>query len=289
MVLLVSIMQTKVIKEKIKSVGNIKKITKTMEMVSAAKMKKAIDGALLLRPFYEEATEILSHVSVDSLVTHSLLRPNHAAGEILVLISSNKGLCGGYNSNIYKTLTALYPPEKRKQTKIIAIGKYSEKFAKKLQIEVLASFNGAVITGDDARVITTMITEKYLAGDVGSVKYLYTHFTKATTFTPTTLQLLPFKKEQPKDTYGDSRYEYEPSQEIVLDSIIPMLIENIIYGGALESYASEHSARMFAMKSATDNASDIQKDLKLYYNRARQGAVTQEIAEITSGALALTG
>jgi F-type H+-transporting ATPase subunit gamma len=97
-----------------------------------------------------------------------------------------------------------------------------------------------------------------------------------------------FSSEGKPDTRGEPRYEYEPDQNHVLETIIPMMIHNIIFGGILESYASEHSARMFAMKNATDNAGDLQKDLKLYFNRARQGAVTQEIAEITSGAMALT-
>lgn len=282
-------MQTKVIREKIKSVGNIKKITKTMEMVSAAKMKKAVDSALLLRPFHTEAQEILSHVSIDYLVNHQLLKSNNVDSDLVILISSNKGLCGSYNANVYRMFIDSYSEEKRKNTKVIAIGRYSEKIAKKLNMEVIASFNGAVITADDARVISKMIIEKYLNKEIGTVKYLYTHFTKATTFTPTFIQLLPFKSERSENTFGELRYEYEPSQESVLDTIIPMMLENILYGGALESYASEHSARMFAMKSATDNAGELQKDLKLYYNRARQSAVTQEIAEITTGAMALAG
>ncbi len=282
-------MQTKEIREKIKSVGNIKKITKTMEMVSAAKMKKAVDGAMILRPFHEEAQDILSHVSKDYLVNHPLLRDNHVKNELLILITSNKGLCGSYNLNVYKKLVDSYGEAKRKSTKIIAIGRYSEKISKKLNMEVVASFPGAVITTDDARVISKMIIEKFLNKEIGVVNFLFTHFTKATTFTPTYIQMLPFKSEDKEHHFGELRYEYEPGQGSVLDAIIPMMFENIIYGGALESYASEHSARMFAMKNATENAGEIQKDLKLYYNRARQSAVTQEIAEITTGAMALTG
>jgi F-type H+-transporting ATPase subunit gamma len=101
------------------------------------------------------------------------------------------------------------------------------------------------------------------------------------------LQLLPFGEEQPLDSRGEPRYSYEPDQDSVLSTIVPMMVHNLIYGAILESYASEHSARMFAMKSATDNASELQKDLKLYYNRARQSAVTQEISEIVGGAAAL--
>lgn len=281
-------MQTKVIKQKIKSVGSIKKITKTMEMVSAAKMKKATDSALTLRPFHEEAQDILADVSLDPLANHELLAHNGVDSEAVVIVSSNKGLCGSYNVNVYRKLLEAYGEEERKKLKVVAFGKYSEKIAKKLHLETLASFNHPVATGDDARVVANMLVEWYKERKIGTVRILYTHFTSASTFTPTLIQLLPFSSEGKPDTHGEPRYEYEPGQEEVLSTVVPMMIHNIIYGAILESYASEHSARMFAMKSATDNANELEGELKLYYNRARQEKVTQEIAEITSGALALS-
>ena len=281
-------MQTKVIKEKIKSVGNIKKITKTMEMVSAAKMKKAIDSAMLLRPFHTEAQHVLSDISLDPLIHHELLAHNGVQGEVVIIVASNKGLCGSYNVNIYRKLLDAYSVEDRKNLKVIAYGKYGEKVAKKLHLETLASFNHPVLTSVDAHATTTMIVDWYREKKIGTVRVLYTHFSSSTTFTPTLLQLLPFSSEGKPDSHGEPRYEYEPDQETVLSFIIPMMLHNIIYGAVLESYASEHSARMFAMKNATDNAKELQDDLKLYFNRARQSQVTQEIAEITSGALALT-
>jgi F-type H+-transporting ATPase subunit gamma len=281
-------MQTKVIKQKIKSVGSIKKITKTMELVSAAKMKKSTESALTLRPFHKEAQHVLADISLDPLAAHELLEHNDVDTEVVVMIASNKGLCGSYNINVYRKLLEGYNEEERKKLKIVACGKYAEKVAKKLHLETLASFNHPVLTGDDARVIAHMLVDWYKEKKIGTVRLLYTHFTSATTFTPTLLQLLPFSSEGKPDAHGEPRYEYEPDQEAVLTTIIPMMIHNIIYGAILESQASEHSARMFAMKSATDNASELQDELKLYYNRARQEKVTQEIAEITSGALALT-
>ncbi len=280
-------MQTKIIKQKIKSVGSIKKITKTMEMVSAAKMKKAIDNALLLRPFHEEAQHVLEDISLDSFVRHDLLQHNGVQGEVVIIIASNKGLCGSYNVNVYRKLLDAYTVEERKNLRVIAFGKYSEKVAKKLHVETLASFNHSVLTSQDAHATATMIIDWYKEKKIGTVRVLYTHFTSASIFTPTLLQLLPFSSEGQPDASGEPRYLYEPDQETVLSSIIPMMLHNIIYGAVLESYASEHSARMFAMKSATDNASELQDELKLYYNRARQERVTQEIAEITSGAMAL--
>lgn len=279
-------MQTKVIKEKIKSVGSIKKITKTMEMVSAAKMKKAIDGAHTLRPFHEEAQHVLEDISFDSKCRHELLIDNEVEGHVLIIVASNKGLCGSYNVNIYRKLIESYTEEERKKLKIIAYGKYAEKVAKKLHVETLASFTHPVLSSDDAHATTTMIIDWYKEKKIGTVKILYTDFTTATTFTPTLLQLIPFASVAKTVDSKESRYIYEPDQDTVLSSIIPMMLHNIIYGAVLESYASEHSARMFAMKSATDNASEFQDELKLFYNRARQERVTQEIAEITSGAMA---
>lgn len=281
-------MQTKVIKEKIKSVGNIKKITKTMEHVSAAKMKKAIDSALTLRPFHTEAQHILDDISLDSLTKHELLVSNGCPKEVIIIIASNKGLCGSYNSNIYRKFIELYPQEKRSDVQIVAYGKYAEKIAKKLKLETLASFNHPIITSSDAHATISMLIDWYREKKIGNVKLLYTHYTSAVSFTPTCLSLLPFSSEGQPDAKGEPRYDYEPDQDGVLSTIIPMMLHNILYGALLESYASEHSARMFAMKSATDNAKELQDELKLFYNRARQTAVTQEIAEITGGAMALT-
>jgi F-type H+-transporting ATPase subunit gamma len=190
--------------------------------------------------------------------------------------------------NIYRKLIEAYGEEERKKLKIITFGKYAEKVAKKLHLETLASFNHPVLTSDDAHATSTLVVDWYKNKKIGTVRILYTHFTSGSSFTPTLLQLLPFSSEGKPDTHGEPRYAYEPDQESVLSSIIPMMLHNIIYGAILESYASEHTARMIAMKNATDNAKELQADLKLYYNRARQSAVTQEIAEISSGAMALT-
>jgi F-type H+-transporting ATPase subunit gamma len=280
-------MQTKVIKEKIKSVGNIKKITKTMEMVSAAKMKKAIDNALTLRPFHQEAKLLIEDISLDPLIKHHLLMHNGVPVTVVILVASNKGLCGSYNVNVFRKFIEKYDQEARKSLKVIAFGKYAEKIAKKMHVEILASFTHPLLTSEDAHAATVMLIDWYSKKEIGTVSILYTHFTSATTFTPMLTQLLPFATGIKKEVHGEPKYAYEPDYDTVLTSIIPMMLHNIIYGALLESYASEHSARMFAMKSATDNAKELQNELKLFYNRARQERVTQEIAEITSGAMAL--
>lgn len=285
-------MQGKVIKEKIKSVGSIKKITKTMENVSAAKMKKAIDAAHALRPFHDEAVAILQDIALDPVTAHPLLSHNKDVHELLVIVASNKGLCGSYNTNIYRKVLELYGKDERQNVKVIAIGKFAEKIARRLSLEIIASFPNPHFTESDARVITRMLVDPYAEKKLGGVRILYTHFAKATSFIPVVKRLLPFmytgEQEEVTALHGEPRFEYEPGINEVLSHVVPMMLENIIISSVYESYASEHSARMFAMKSATDNADELQKDLKLYYNRARQDAVTQEIAEITSGAMALT-
>jgi F-type H+-transporting ATPase subunit gamma len=209
-------MQTKVIKEKIKSIGSIKKITKTMEMVSASKMKKAIDSVLLLRPFHEEAQHILHDISLAPHTRHELLKDNEVQGEVVILVASNKGLCGSYNVNVYRKLIANYSEAQRKNLKIIAFGKYAEKVAKKLHLEVLASFNHPLITGDDAHATATLIVNWYKEKKIGTVRILYTHYISGSAFAPTLLQLLPFSSEGEPDRIGEPRYAYEPDQETVL-------------------------------------------------------------------------
>jgi F-type H+-transporting ATPase subunit gamma len=280
-------MQTKAIRQKIKSVGSIKKITKTMEMISAAKMKKAIDAALTLRPFHEEAKHVLTDLSLDPFVKHELLTHNGIDTELLIIIASNKGLCGGFNVNVYKKIIEAYSDTERTNLKVICFGKFAEKAAKKLHTPVIASFNHPVLTGDHARAVAKMVVELYTQKQIGTVRIVYTDYVNAAQFVPALVQLLPFGDEGQPDSTGEMGYSYEPDQETVLSTVIPMMLHNIIYGAILESYASEHSARMFAMKNATDNANELQKELKLYYNRARQSAVTQEISEIVGGAAAL--
>ena len=206
-----------------------------MEMVSAAKMKKATDWALTIRPFHEEAQHVLEDLSLDPFAAHELLEHNGVDTEVVIMIASNKGLCGSYNVNVYRKLLEAYNEADRKKLKIIAFGKFAEKVAKKLHVETLASFNHPVITGDDARVTANMIVDWYKEKKIGTVRILYTHFTSASTFTPTLTQLLPFSSEGKPDSHGEPRYDYEPGQERVLETIIHMLVHKISYGEVLES------------------------------------------------------
>jgi F-type H+-transporting ATPase subunit gamma len=231
---------------------------------------------------------ILSDIFIDEKIQHPLVSKNGSKKELMIVIASHKGLCGSYNSNIYRKLYEKVKHDEQHELTFVTIGKYAEKIAKKLHIPVALSYQHAHFTTKESRSLSKFLVSEYMKGEYGKITVLHTHFASASSFVPKYIDLLPFKSDKGKRVAGESMYEYEPTEETVLFTVIPLMLQNIITSAILESYASEHSARMFAMKSATDNASELQKELKLYYNRARQDAVTQEIAEITSGAMALS-
>jgi F-type H+-transporting ATPase subunit gamma len=299
-------MQTKVIKNKIKSTGSIKKITRTMEMVSVAKMKKAISLADGYKSFGIEAKKMMSILS-SQREKHELTIPNeglnkYELGEekeikntLIILIAGQKGLCGGYNSNIYRYIYKHYALEKN-NLRFICIGKYAEKIARKFDSDsekkiegknIVASFIEKEFFSADARVITKKIIADYLDKNYKSVKIIYTDFTSIATQTVTENTLLPFSNDEKSAKNIDTlEYSFEPSVSEVYTQAVNILLQNIISGSVLRARAAEHAARMAAMKTATDNAGDMLKELKTYFNKARQAAITQEIAEISSGAMA---
>ncbi len=292
---------TKAIRQKMKSISNIKKITKTMEMVSVAKMKKGTEMANRGRAYSKYALELISHIANMPEITHPLLSHETATGrELVIVISSNKGLAGSYNTNISKALAA-YVKNKSGNIDSITIGKQSEKSARRNKLNIVASFINfsEKSSADEFLVLRDMITQKFLAGEYTKISILFTEFKSATTYKPYMMQLLPIipdvyknlllEEEAPgveKTSFQD--YKFEPTESLVLAQIIPQIIAAAVYHAFVESVASEHSARMFAMKNANDNAGEILSDLTLFYNQARQSAITQEISEIVGGAAALS-
>jgi F-type H+-transporting ATPase subunit gamma len=298
-------LSTKIIKQKIKSVGNIKKITKTMEMVSVSKMRKAVDKTLSSRIYALYALELLVNLSKNKEITHPLMNSGkNTNNELIVLVTSNKGLCGGYNTNIFKALNFYINQNKEKNIKVITVGKYSEKMAKKLALNVFASFNifSENSTIDQTEELSRLLMQEYKEGGYGNAKILYTEFVKSTTYKPTLKKIFPLNVDSVKNLIdtssgelhgsGDfdtdlSNYLFEPSLTNILNNILPGLVDSIVYQCLSESFASEHSARMFAMKNAGDNATTILESLTLSYNHARQDGITREISEIVGGAEAL--
>lgn len=298
-------LQVKSVKQKIKSVKNIGKITKTMEMVSVSKMKKATERMNAGRLYSKYALELIHNIASEKHINHPFLQNNGVGKVLLLVISSNKGLSGSYNINITKSLIAYKKMRQDKSIDCIAIGKQAEKSIKVNKLNLIASFIdfSEKSTSEDFLVIRNMIVNNFESGKYEAVKILFTEFKSAMNSRPFLMQLLPLKENLYSDILiqnsgylnndnfkkGDIfiNYIFEPNENDVLDIVIKQLLEQALFNIFLESQASEHSARMFAMKNASDNAKNIVEDLTLRYNQVRQGAITQELSEIVGGAALL--
>ena len=300
-------LQTKAIKQKIKSVGNIKKITKTMEMVSVSKMRRAVDHALGSRNYAHYALELLVNMSrQNGGVEHPLLKAGKGEKELIIIITSNKGLCGGYHTNLLKAMNSYVKNNFSgglTSGRAITVGKYAERICKKLEIPAVASFNNYSEHSEieQTRNLSNLAIQEFKKGEYKSVKILYTEFLKSTTYRPTMKELFPISVETVKNileadeskTFNIKEnslvdYQFEPDLNTILESILPGLVDIVVYQTLAESFASEHSARMFAMKNAGDNATTILDALTLSYNHARQDGITRELSEIVAGAEALS-
>lgn len=291
----------KVIKQKIKSVGNIKKITKTMEMVSASKMRRAVSRALGARLYATYAFELLEHLSSERDIVHPLMQERSGEKGILVIVASNKGLCGGYNTQVSKKVSAFVQHNKHMTYDVITIGKQAEKIARRFGLQIVASFldMGEVVSPEDITGLRSVILDTYTQSpEYVSVTVISTVFHAPLQYEALQKRLLPVrlddlrdKKESESSTKEASPlsplYILEPSGEAIAGQIIPQLLGVTLFQVMVDALASEHSSRMVAMKSATDNAKSMQDELTLTYNKARQAGITQEIAEISAGANAL--
>lgn len=286
---------TKAIKNRIKTVSNTKKITKAMQMIAAVKMRKAVDSAVSTREYADIAQDLL-----DSLIGKRLEHPlvevrNEQKPKILmIMISSNRGLCGSYNSNVLKAGTRLleaFPT----RPEMIAVGRKSALFARRNKLKLLAIYEKLSDTPalEDVLPIVRSVSRDFLSKKYDLVYTLYTHFISGLKQEIKLKQLLPISgktiKPKSRDTDGEDEEEYvfEPSKKQLLDVVLPKLVEVELYRAFLESSASEHSSRMIAMKNATESAAEMIDELTLEYNKGRQASITQELAEITGGAEAL--
>lgn len=290
-------LNTKAIKRRIKSISSTKKITKAMEMISAVKMRRAVATVLSTRSYAKLAWEIVNDIAKKTSVgSHPLLvqRPVKKIG--LILITSNRGLAGGFTSRLI-TATQQYIKEAGVSDKasfdIILTGKHGRKSIHKLGQTVTAEFDKIDLTTKVEEVfsMTQLAMQEFIKGKYDRVVVAYTDFVSAINQMPTIKQILPLEKgldagADASDTVS-GHYTFEPGAGKVLDSILPRLVEMQIYQAILESDASEHSARMLAMRNASDAANDMIKELNYSFNKARQAAITQEISEIVGGAAAL--
>lgn len=283
---------TRAIKTRIRSVRNTKQITKAMQLVAASKMRRAQENSKASDAYTEAAREILQNLSTQvEVALHPLFVSRAVKKRLVILIAADKGLAGAYNTNVFKLYTKALREDQADHVKTatITIGRKAAAFVAKIKhIEVFGSYTELPDKPNGSELIGLMdtIRKTFVSGEVDAVDVIYTDFVSSISQVPTTIRVLPagFSETPEKRANGVT---YEPSVEEVLDGVAFRLVEAQIFQALLDSRASEHSMRMIAMKNATDNASDLVDDLTLEMNKARQGAITQELAEISGGVEAM--
>jgi F-type H+-transporting ATPase subunit gamma len=277
------------LRRRIRSVKNTAQITKAMQMVAAAKMRKAQAAALAGRPYQEMLTRVLAAVKgrVES-TSHELLAVRPVKRELILIFSTDKGLCGPLNTNLFRELTSI----DREQTEYAVMGRKAVQFIARTKRNLTADFAlKDTVRFADIRPIARFASEKFISGEIDQVRVLYPKFVNTLTQQPVLRNLLPVPAEE-LDVQGEKNashgeYLFEPDAHGVLEAILPHYIAFQLFQMALNARASEHSARMVAMKNATDNAKDLIKDLTLEYNKVRQANITTELLEITTAQLAV--
>jgi F-type H+-transporting ATPase subunit gamma len=288
----------KEVRNRITSVSSTQQITKAMKMVSAAKLKRATNAIIQLRPYANKLKEILANLSA-SLEDGSspFLQEREPNKVLIVVVSSNRGLAGAFNANVIKTANNLIAGKYSNQLKagnvsIIGIGKKGQEYYQRRKYSVIGNNNElfAELNFLNVSKITESIMQGFLKGEYDRVELVYNQFKNAAVQFLTVEQLLPVPKTEKKSDTKAVQVDYilEPSQEEIVEQLIPKNIKIQLYKAVLDSHASEHGARMTAMDKATDNAGELLKALKLSYNQARQAAITTELTEIVSGAAALS-
>jgi len=282
------------IKRQIKSVSNTRQITKAMELVSTSKLRKAKSKLDITKPYFDTVLEtIRSVIQNEKSLKHRFLTKRESKNTLYIVITADRGLCGGYNSNILKESVKQISADDT-NVKLITIGKQAKNFFKNSPHKTIKSFTHISESPEftDARQIARIALKMHDEELIDEIRLVYTRMISSLSLVATTLTLLPVEvdMEKEKDAVADAMKDmvsYEPSAEEVLDFIIPKYIESVIYGALIESSAAEQSARRIAMENASDNADEMIDELTLTYNKARQSAITQEITEIVGGAEAL--
>lgn len=274
------------IKREIKSKSNTKQITKAMEMVAASKLRRAQEAATASRPYAEKLKEVVASIAAGTKdVKHPMLETRPIKRTGYLVITSDRGLAGGYNANILRKVTQTIREKHKSNDEYVlfVIGRKGRDYFRRRNMPIVEEVIGLpdAPTFADIRVVANTAVNKFAEGAYDELYIFYNKFVNAITQIPTETRLLPLD-EVSSDTV--STYEYEPSPEIVLSVLLPKYAETLIYSAVLDGKASEFGARMTAMGSATKNATKMINQLTLTYNRARQAAITQEISEIVAGA-----
>ena len=284
---------SKEIRAKIKSVENTRKITRAMEMVAAAKMRKAQERMRASRPYAEKIRNVAAHLSrANPEYEHSFLAKREKIENVgLIVVTSDKGLCGGLNTNILRIAVSRMKSWEGEGKGIVVcpIGNKGLGFMSRIGAKVKSNLTGLGDTPHIEKLIgaVKVMLDAYEAGEIDAIYLSYNHFINTMKQEPRVEQLLPLSGEQLGTAKGNWDYIYEPEAKQVIDDLLVRYIESLVYQAVVENMASEQSARMVAMKAASDNAKSVIGELKLVYNKARQAAITREISEIVSGAAAV--
>lgn len=283
------------IKRRIGTAANISKITKAMEMVSASKMRRAQQQALAARPYTRAIQRSLKKVAqFTDPSLHPLLQKHDDGKDVLVIFSTNRGLCGGLNTNLFKA--TIQWMKERENYEIIALGKKSVAFCRKMGIPLAAQFTDLPEVGSVADILplANLTTEGFLNHQYRSVWLLHMDFINTLTQKVKLTELLPLSAEMHDIEHGvvspeiHSEYTFEPNPQQILGELLPYYLESSLYQTLLEAKASEHSARMVAMKNASENAKALVSELKLIFNKSRQASITSELLDITTATLTVS-
>ena len=288
----------KEVRNRIKSVQSTQQITKAMKMVSAAKLRRAQDAIVQMRPYAQKLQEMLSNIigSAEGEVNMALAKERTVEKVLVILITSDRGLCGGYNSNLIKlaklTIEEKYPTQAAKgNVQILPLGKKGfEHFSKnkfKLVDNYWTIFSN--LNFEEVANAARFAMDAFAKGEIDAVEIVYSEFKNAATQRFISEPFLPVKKTEKKEGEARADFIFEPDKNVLIEELMPKILNTQLYKAMLDAHASEHGARMTAMDKATENAEELLKGLKISYNRARQAAITTELTEIVSGAAALQG
>ena len=289
----------KEVRNRITSVSSTQQITKAMKMVSAAKLKRATNAIVQLRPYANKLRDILGNLSASLEDSSSpYIQEREPVRVLIVAVSSNRGLAGAFNANVIKAVNQLISERYVEQFRngnvsIVAIGKKAQDYYERRKYNVIGNNNDlySALTFENVSAVTESIMRGFVDGNYDRVEVVYNHFKNAAMQFLITEQLLPLPKNaELSEAARSSKVDYilEPSQEEIVNELIPKSVKIQLYKAVLDSHASEHGARMTAMDKATENAGELLRSLKLSYNQARQAAITTELTEIVSGAAALS-
>ncbi|MEX0843789.1 MAG: ATP synthase F1 subunit gamma [Balneolaceae bacterium] len=290
------------IRNRISSVNNTQQITKAMKMVAAAKLKKAQDRMIQTRPYASKIEEVAGRLAESSHSNNPLLRkPDEVKKVLFIIIGSDRGLCGGFNNNLFKEIENQLHNKfqhylENKSLSLVTIGKKATAHFKKRKYQVIESYPGFFddIKYDSTSAIMETATSQFVKEEFDEVHIAFNEFRSVIAQNRTVQKVLPIDTEKIAYNNSDNAteqvidYLYEPNSQAILDRLLPLHLNMQLWRAVLESNASEQGARMTAMDSATENAKDLEKELRLKYNQARQSAITTEISEIVSGAQALS-